>query len=473
MHAAGRHRLGAEAVGLPQDHCHEGDAEPRGGHEQPRTVADEPGRLRLRPDHHPRRVDQRDQRQAEGVAKLHETGGLVGGVAVDGARKMHRVVGDDPERPPVDPHERRHHRRAEALAEEGGRALVGERLDHRVDVIGAAAALGHQLAQPGLVVGGSRFQRALEVGEKSLRHRDGLGLVGDADVDHPVAGLGLEGADVVGVDRAEPAPLDHRRAAHPQRDALGGHDQVRGAGDDGVAREAAPRDDRDPGHDAREARPEREGAGLERRDDGVVGVPGAPSPALGEEHRRQLHALDQLEQAVLLLVADRALGAGEDRVVVGEDRAGGAVAELLGIDGADPRDQAVGGRALEQLAELAAPPLGRDREPAVLDEAAGVDQVGEVLARRSRAGGVAALNRLGAGGVLGLRPALERFPQVRSRPLGALFGRFPARHGPSVADPDQYGRLRRRRVLGWRGPSGTGLSHSSSACSIAACSTRG
>ena len=155
--------------------------------------------------------------------------------------------------------------------------------------------------------------------------------------------------------------------------------------------------------------------------------PRAALPPLGEEHRRQLHALDQLEQAVLLLVAHRSLGAGEDRVVVGEDRAGGAVAELLRVDGADPRDQAVGGRALEQLAELAARPLGCDREPAVLDEAARVDQVGEVLARRSRAGGVAPLNRLGAGGVLGQRRGARALAQVRapSDPRSVDFRRLP------------------------------------------------
>ena len=51
--------------------------------------------------------------------------------------------------------------------------------------------------------------------------------------------------------------------------------------------------------------------------------PGPPAAALGEEDGRQPHPLDQLEEAVLLAVAERPLGAGQDRVVVGEHRAGG------------------------------------------------------------------------------------------------------------------------------------------------------
>ena len=62
-----------------------------------------------------------------------------------------------------------------------------------------------------------------------------------------------ERADRVGLERAQAAALDHRRAAHPERGALGGDDQVRAAGEHRVAGEAAPGDDRDPRHDARRA----------------------------------------------------------------------------------------------------------------------------------------------------------------------------------------------------------------------------
>ena len=51
---------------------------------------------------------------------------------------------------------------------------------------------------------------------------------------------------------------------------------------------------------------------------------------------------------------------------------------------------------------------------AVLDQAALVDEVGEVLARGAPAGGVAALDRLGAGVVAGQPPALEHLGEVVS-----------------------------------------------------------
>ena len=155
--------------------------------------------------------------------------------------------------------------------------------------------------------------------------------------------------DRVGLEAAQAAALDHRRTAHPERRGLGGDDQVGAAGEDRVAGEAAPGDDRDPRHDAREPAPEREGAGVERRDDGVVGVAGAPAATLGEEHRRQAHPLDQLEQPVLLAMADRPLGPGEHRVVVGEHRAGGALAEQLAVDPRGAGDQPVGRGAGDQL----------------------------------------------------------------------------------------------------------------------------
>ena len=81
----------------------------------------------------------------------------------------------------------------------------------------------------------------------------------------------------------------------------------------------------------------------------------------------------------------------------------------------DPRragDQPVGGGAGDQLLDLAPPALGGDREPAVLDQAARIDQVREVLARRAPAGGVAALDRLRARLVAGQPAALEHLGEV-------------------------------------------------------------
>jgi hypothetical protein len=105
-------------------------------------------------------------------------------------------------------------------------------------------------------------------------------------------------------------------------------------------------------------------------------------------------------------VADHALRAREHRVVVGEHRARPAV------DAGGPGDQPVGRRARDQVLELPPPALRRERQPAVLHEAAGVDEVGDVLARRAPAGGVPAGDRLGPRGVLGGRAARAELLEV-------------------------------------------------------------
>ena len=178
----------------------------------------------------------------------------------------------------------------------------------------------------------------------------------------------------------------------------------------------------------RQPRPQRERARVEGRHHGVVRVAGPPAAALGEEHGRQPHALDQLEQPVLLAMAEHALRAGQHRVVVRQHRARAAIAEQIAVDASGPGDEAVGGRALDQLAQLSSAALGGDREPPVLDEAPGVDEVGDVLARRPGSGRVAALDRLRSRLVTRRRPPCEHLGQVVTG------------HVPSVA---QAGGLRR------------------------------
>ena len=82
--------------------------------------------------------------------------------------------------------------------------------------------------------------------------------------------------------------------------------------------------DADERHEPGQAPEEVEGQAVEARHAGAVGVARAAAAALGEEHDRQPLPLGHLEEAVLLAVVLQALGAGQDRVVVGHhhDRAG-------------------------------------------------------------------------------------------------------------------------------------------------------
>jgi len=57
-------------------------------------VPDDPGVLHLRAHHEPGHVLKKDERHVERVADLDEVSGLVGGVVVEDAAEVHRLVGD-------------------------------------------------------------------------------------------------------------------------------------------------------------------------------------------------------------------------------------------------------------------------------------------------------------------------------------------------------------------------------------------
>lgn len=99
------------------------------------------------------------------------------------------------------------------------------------------------------------------------------------------------------------------------------------------------------------------------------------------------------------------------------------------VDSPRPRDEAVGRRTLEQLLEVAASPLSRDRERPVLDEAALVDEVADVLARGAPPSGAAAAHRLGPRVVARQRLALEHLGEVSADRVGVLAGRLGFRLG--------------------------------------------
>jgi hypothetical protein len=80
-------------------------------------------------------------------------------------------------------------------------------------------------------------------------------------------------------------------------------------------------------------------------------------------------------------VVHHALGAGEYRVVVGQHQAARLlVAELRGVDAAQAADQAVRRAAGDQFLDAATAALRGNGQRPVLDEAAVIEQVGEVLA---------------------------------------------------------------------------------------------
>ena len=202
--------------------------------------------------------------------------------------------------------------------------------------------------------------------------------------------LDVDRPDLLRLVHAETAALDHRRPAHADARVLGGDDDVAAAEQRGVAGEAVARRDAHQRHEAAQLREQLERAAVEARDDRHVDVARATAAALGEQHDRQPAPLGDLEQAVLLRVVAHPLGAREHHVVVGHRHAAEAV------DLADAGDEAVGGGARDQLLARAPALLRREQQRPVLDEAALVEQVVEVLARGAPPALVPARDRVGA-----------------------------------------------------------------------------
>ena len=274
------------------------------------------------------------------------------------------------------------------------RALVGHEIDHAADIVDAQPVLRDRAAQQALVGGLPLRHRALEIGQVFLRGARRLLLVLDQDVDDAVRRLERHRADLGRMIDAEPAALDHRRAAHADRGVLGRDDDVAAAEHRGVAGEAIAGDHADHRHEAGEPCELHEGRAVEAGHAEPVGVAGPAAAAFGIKHQRHAPVFRQRQHAVDLLVVHVALRAREHGVVIGHDDAAGALgAELLGIDGGDAHHEAVGRRALDEIVELAAASLRRDREAAIFHERAVVDELRDVLARGALVGVAAALDR--------------------------------------------------------------------------------
>src|SRR6185295_20264665 len=71
----------------------------------------------------------------EGVAKLHEAGGLVAGRRIDRTAEMFWIVGDQAERLSLDADEGSDHADTKVPADFEYRSFVGQQIDHGPDVV--------------------------------------------------------------------------------------------------------------------------------------------------------------------------------------------------------------------------------------------------------------------------------------------------------------------------------------------------
>jgi hypothetical protein len=149
-------------------------------------------------------------------------------------------------------------------------------------------------------------------------------------------------------------------------------------------------------------------------DDGHVDIARSAAAAFGEQHHRQLLLEGDAEHAVGLLVVAHALRAGEHGRVVGHDDGTRSLRpERHRVDAADAGDHAVGGRVAHQVVETAPALLRGEGQRAVLDEAAAIAEVGDVLARGAQAERVTLGDRLGPARIADEGLARLQLAQVR------------------------------------------------------------
>src|SRR5215472_15862327 len=88
-----------------------------------------------------------------------------------------------------------------------------------------------------------------------------------------------------------------------------------------------------------------------------------------------------------LLMVERALGAGENRVVIGHGHAAGDALRKEGaVHGSDTRNQSVSGRILYQIVQRAPAALSRNGQRTVFREGSGIAEIGDVLTRGALSG---------------------------------------------------------------------------------------
>ena len=215
---------------------------------------------------------------------------------------------------------------------------------------------------------------------------------------------------------AEAAAFDHRRPAHADARVVGGDDDVAAAQQRRIAGKAAAMHDADHRHLPRQPCEALEGADVQPGHDDGIDIARPAAAAFGQQHQRQRLGLGDGQDAVALVVVEVALRAGQHRVVVGHHRDPRALcAEQCGVDAAGGGDQPVGRGVALQVVDAAAAALRRHREGAIFEQAAFVQQIGQVLARAARAQRMAPRQRLGARCVIEQRAAVEQPLQIGAR----------------------------------------------------------
>jgi hypothetical protein len=336
-------------------------------------MADLRAPLDFRPDHESRGVDEREHGQAVGIAQLHQSGGLVGIVRLDGAGHMLAVIGHEAERRALDSDKPGNHARAEAGSQFEERVAVRQGFDNLADIIGTAPIFRDQIAQQDLILRFPFPRFSLEIRDVLLGSDDGRGFVFHGDIHHAVGRLHIDRTDVARCETAQAAALDHHRPPHADVRIPRGNNDIATTQEGRITGKTVTGDNAHQGNLAAQLGKQAEGGQIEPGNHDALGVriPGPSPSALGKENQGCALFIGQLEKPVHLFMIEVALGAGQHRIVVGHDHAAGRLfTKLRRVDRSKPRDQAIGRRSGNEIVNRAPAALGGYVERAVFDKTA-------------------------------------------------------------------------------------------------------
>ncbi len=155
----GRHDVVGAAVGLAGDDGQLGDRRLGEGVEQLGAVTDDAAPLLRGAGEKSRDVDEGDERNVEAVAEAHEARGLHRGVDVEAPGQVRRLIGDDSDRPAVEPGEGDDDVAGVIGLDLEQVAVVDHPPDQRAHVVGPRGLVGDHLVERrvgavGAVLGG-------------------------------------------------------------------------------------------------------------------------------------------------------------------------------------------------------------------------------------------------------------------------------------------------------------------------------
>ncbi len=223
-------------------------------------------------------------------------------------------------------------------------------------------------------------ERALKIREQLFSDLHRLELVFYRNIHHTVGDLHRHGANLIGREYSEAAPLDHGRAANTNVAVSGGDHDIAAPEQYGIASKAAPRGDADSRHKATHLRVQLKGKTVEAGDARSVSVAWPSAASFRNQDDGQLQFLCDLKHAVFLAVILQALSPGKNHVVVAHEHALGVlVGEELAVHASNASDHAITRGVTHQIIHRAPTPLGCDCKTAIFDKCAGVANVAQIF----------------------------------------------------------------------------------------------